>query len=175
MFVTRTGQRWVTFTAMRLGMLLQYCLRCINTVTDCCWLSTLTVYFSPKMWYQALENYLPTQNKSIKFISLNGALLYKYVCFPTVSLFFNLPEVKHVKMHRNKRGKNSLDPFFRSRLLQKIVLRRFVIRCFPSQPAKIDADVLSFVLHCTLSISIDGCSSHSTNETMLEQGKIKTL
>lgn len=85
---------------------------CINTITDCCCLSTLTVYFSPKMWYQALENYLPAQNKSIEFIYSNGALLYKYVCFPTVSLFFNLPEVKHVKMHRNKREKKQSWSFF---------------------------------------------------------------
>lgn len=77
---------------------------CVNTVNDCCCLSAVTVYFSPKMQYQALENYLHIPNNSIAFISLNGELLYKCVCFPTVSLFCNLPEVKHVKMHRNKRN-----------------------------------------------------------------------
>lgn len=87
----------------------------------------------------------------------------------------NMSTYQHAKKQKELARQTSLDPIFRSKLAQKIVLCGFVIRCFPSQSSKIDADMLSFVLHCSLSVSVAGCHQHRTNETMLEQGKIKPL
>lgn len=63
---------------------------------------------------------------------------------------------------RNKRNKQkelgrqtSLDPIFRGRLPQKIFFPSFVISCVPSQPSKIEADVRSFVLSSSFSVSAD--------------------
>ena len=140
---------------------------------------TVTVYLSSKTWRKALENYQHRDN-SVPFISMNGERLYEFVCFPTVSLCCNLPEIEHnMPMYQHAKKQKELarqtcfDPIFGSKLAQKIVMCGFVIRCFPSQPSKIDADVLYFVLW---SLSI--CSwlpSAWDKETMLEQGKIKPL
>ena len=67
---------------------------CANTANDCCDLSAVAVYLSPRMWSKALENYQHIPDNCVPFISVSGVLLYEFVCFPTVSLFWSLPNIE---------------------------------------------------------------------------------
>lgn len=55
---------------------------------------TVTVCLSSETRCKALEDYQHRDN-SVPFISVNGERLYEFVCFPTVSLFCNLPKIEH--------------------------------------------------------------------------------
>lgn len=91
---------------------------------------------------------LSAHTRQLFFISVSRKLLYEFVCFPTLSLFCNLPKIErnmstyqHAKKQKELARQTSFDPIFRHKFTQKIVLRGFVIRCFPSQSSKIDANV----------------------------------
>lgn len=84
---------------------------------------------------------------------LYDCLFSQYHCFEVKN------RTKHVSFSTCKETKGigkkkRFDPIFRSELAQKVFVWGFVIRGFPSQSSEIDADVFSFVLHCSLSVSV---------------------
>lgn len=80
---------------------------------------------------------------------MNLFVFSQYHCFlPKIDQ--NMSTYQHAKKQKELARQTSFDPIFRNKHTRKIVLYSFVIRCFPSQASKIDADVLSLVLHCSL-------------------------
>ena len=110
-----------------LAVLFQICANTVNAVTY-----QLSLCIFEKCGVKAMEDYQHIPDNHILFTPVNRELLYKIVCFPTVSLFCRLPGIEqspstyqHAKKQKELARQTSFDPILRSKITQKIVLCSF--------------------------------------------------